>query len=120
MLINDFFALKDIKHSNHSIDAIVSFEKDHPIFGGHFESFPVVPGVCMMQLIKEIMEQELDKTLKIASASSMKFLMVIDPRQNPEVSANIEYENNGEGTVEVEAKLYTGETTFFKLKAHLV
>ena len=120
MLINDFFSLKEVKQSNHSIDAVVLFDKDHAIFGGHFEGFPVVPGVCMMQLIKEIMEQNLGKELRVSQASSMKFLMVIDPRQNPEVSANIEYEENGTGTVDIEAKLYSGDTVFFKLKAHLV
>ena len=120
MLINDFFSLKEVKQSNHTIDAVVSFDENHSIFDGHFEGFPVVPGVCMMQLIKEIMEQVLHRSFRLSKASSMKFMTVIDPRQNSEVRANIEYGINGEDTVDFEAKLYSGETTFFKLKAHLV
>jgi 3-hydroxyacyl-[acyl-carrier-protein] dehydratase len=76
MLINDFFSLKEVKHSNHTIEAVVSFDETHSIFGGHFEDFPVVPGVCMMQLIKEIMEQELHRSFRLSSATSMKFMTV--------------------------------------------
>ena len=120
MLINDFFSLRELKHSNHSIEAVVSFKEDHSIFKGHFEGFPVVPGVCMMQLIKEILEKELDKKFMLSKAANMKFLTVIDPRKNKEVHANIEYNPNGSNTIDFEAKLFSGETIFFKLKAHLV
>ena len=119
MLIDDFFSLKAIQHVNHSIDATVSFDDKHSIFKGHFEGFPVVPGVCMMQIIKEIMEKEMDKPLQVSKASQMKFLSVINPEENNEVSANIEYTAN-DHTYEVEAKLFLGETTFFKIKAVLV
>lgn len=120
MLLNDFFTLTEVQHNNHSIDATVSFNKEHSIFGGHFEGFPIVPGVCMMQLIKEIIENELHQSFQLSKASQMKFLNIINPNENQEVSANIEYSSNGSNTVDLEARLYRGETTFFKIKAALV
>jgi len=120
MLLNDFFTLKDVEHSDQAIDVIVIFNKDHSIFKGHFEGFPVVPGVCMMQLIKEILEKELDKSFTLSAASQMKFLTIINPNETSEVSANIVYSMVEDEAVNIEAKLYRGETTFFKLKAALV
>jgi len=119
MLLDNFFSLKEIQHIDHSINATVTFDEGHSIFKGHFEDFPVVPGVCMMQIIKEIMEKELKKSFRVSKAAQMKFLSIINPNENREVSANIEYVSN-DHTFDVEAKLFLGEIVFFKIKAVLV
>jgi 3-hydroxyacyl-[acyl-carrier-protein] dehydratase len=119
MLLDNFFSLKEIQHIDHSINATVAFDESHSIFKGHFEDFPVVPGVCMMQIIKEIMEKELKKSFRVSKAAQMKFLSIINPNENREVSANIEYVSN-DHTFDVEAKLFLGEIVFFKIKAVLV
>ena len=55
MLLGDFFEISDINNAeNGSIEALIKINKDHAIFNGHFPEFPIVPGVCMIQMVKEI------------------------------------------------------------------
>lgn len=116
--MHDFFTL--VKHqSGHGfLEALVNINKDHPILKGHFPGRPVVPGVCMMQIVKELLEMQLQKTLQIREAENMKFLSVIDPDQDPEINVAINYSIESE-IIPINATMFSGEVVFFKLKAVL-
>lgn len=116
MLQNNFFVVNSLNFENNAIDAVVTIEKDHPIFEGHFPGQPVVPGVCMLQIVKELTEVALQKKCRIQSAANMKFLSVIDPRVHAVIHATISVEPDEE-SVKINASLFAGEVTFFKLKA---
>lgn len=119
MLSNDFFFLSAVQPSEGAVMAEVRFNSDHAIFQGHFPGQPVVPGVCMLQLIKEILEQQTGKALFMQEAPLCKFLSVIDPLKTPEVTAQVQYTND-EARYQVNATLSEGNTTFLKLKAVFV
>ena len=61
MLLNDFFTIRDKVTSETEIWAELIINSNHKIFEGHFPNQPVVPGVCMMQMIKEITENVIGK-----------------------------------------------------------
>ncbi|WP_028786455.1 hypothetical protein [Terrimonas ferruginea] len=119
MLSNDFFFLSAVQPAEAAVTAEVRFNADHAIFQGHFPGQPVVPGVCMLQLIKEITEQQTGKALFMQEAPLCKFLSVIDPLKTPKVTAQLQYTNDG-ARYQVNATLSEGETTFLKLKAVFV
>ncbi|MDF2381616.1 hypothetical protein JMG10_09090 [Nostoc ellipsosporum NOK] len=119
MLSNDFFFLSDVQPSENAVTATVRFNDGHAIFAGHFPGQPVVPGVCMLQLIKEIMEQQTGKSLLMQEAPLCKFLSVIDPVKTPQVTAQVQY-TVGESGYHVNATLSGGELVFLKLKALFV
>ena len=118
ILLNDFYTLFQHDVAPGSVKAKISINRMHKIFEGHFPGLPIVPGVCMMQIIREVMEITSEKSLKIASADNMKFLSVINPDQNSDVDVAITYTEDG-GTFLVAATLFAGTVTFFKLKAVL-
>lgn len=118
ILLNDFYTILNRDASNGSVRAKISINRAHKIFDGHFPGLPIVPGVCMMQIIREIMEVTTDKPLSIAGADNIKFLAVINPDQNTEVDVSITYTDDG-GTFNLNASLFAGTVTFFKLKAAL-
>lgn len=72
----------------------------------------------MMQIIREIMEVTTGKALSLIAADNMKFLSVINPDQNNEVDVAVTYAE-GDGQFLVNATLFAGTVTFFKLKATL-
>ena len=104
MLLNDFFTIQKIKTSDTEIKALLVIDAAHKIFEGHFPGQPVVPGVCMMQMIKEIMEQVLNKETEL-SAAEMKFLVIIDPSQNNIIDAELKYKPEENGNMSVTAVL---------------
>ena len=118
MLLNDFFYIQGIENGDKSLKASLLINKSHKIFDGHFPELPVVPGVCMMEMMKEIMEEQLHRKLIIRKGDNMKFMSVINPTEHSQVQADIAYEDGQDG-VKINATLFSGTITFFKLKATL-
>lgn len=118
MLHNTFFKILKEEPAEGAVKALLSIDKDHAILKGHFPGQPVVPGVCMMQIVKELVERQTKRNLRLATAENMKFLSVIDPRQHQEVEASVSFSENN-GVISLNASLFSGSVTFFKLKATL-
>ena len=116
ILLNDFYTMAQFEPAPGAIKAKISINKDHSILEGHFPGLPIVPGVCMMQIIREIMEVMSGKELELTAADSMKFLSVINPNQNSEVEVDIAYAEHADHYT-VNATLFAAAVTFFKLKA---
>ena len=123
MLLNDFYMLSDLSDKpsgdGGTITASIAINKSHKIFEGHFPGLPIVPGVCMMQMIKEIMEFRLHKKLIMKEADQVKFLSVINPGEYSLVMTEIQFKSPSEGEIEIVARLFYENITFFKLKARL-
>jgi 3-hydroxyacyl-[acyl-carrier-protein] dehydratase len=119
MLLNDFFFIQKSENTNGQLKVDIRIDKKHKIFEGHFPAVPIVPGVCMMQMMKEIMEKEINRKLIVSQGDNMKFLSVINPTEHSEIQADIKYEEAADGSVNINASLFSGTITFFKLKATL-
>lgn len=118
ILLNDFYTILQTVPTPGVVNARISINKAHRIFEGHFPGLPVVPGVCMLQIVRELMEVNSGKELKIAQAENMKFLSVINPEFNNEVDLVINF-TEVEGKFSINATIFAGTVTFFKLKASL-
>jgi 3-hydroxyacyl-[acyl-carrier-protein] dehydratase len=119
ILLNDFFRISNTESSATEIWAELFINGNHKIFEGHFPNQPVVPGVCMMQMIKEIVEQVLDNQTNLVLAADMKFLAVINPQENNLVQATIKYTTEETGAINIVASIYKDELVHFKCKALL-
>ena len=100
MLLKELYKTTSFKYEDGIIQAAISVNKDHEIFNGHFPGNPVMPGVCMIQIIKELTEQALDVDLFMEKSSNIKFMALI----NPEINANLDLESKitqEEGMVKV-------------------
>lgn len=80
-----------------ALHTTIAWNGDHAIFKGHFPDQPVVPGVCMMQTIQELLNGATGKKLLVKKVANMKFLNMIDPRQTPQVTIEIKYEETEDG-----------------------
>lgn len=90
MLIKDFYTLNDLTVVENSATAQITINKDHEVFKGHFPGNPVTPGVCMMQIIKELTEQIVDKSLFMESSSNVKFMAIINPEKTPDLELTLD------------------------------
>ena len=119
MLLNDFFTINDKVSSATEIWAAMFINADHKLFEGHFPNQPVVPGVCMMQMIKEIYEEVTGKTTNLVEAAELKFLAVINPLENNLVHASIKITAEESGIMNISASIFKDELVHFKCKAKL-
>lgn len=116
-ILTDFYTLNSFeKDENGVFSAKISLNKDHDIFKGHFPGNPVTPGVCMMQIVKELTEEITGKTLFLKSASNVKFMAIINPFETPDLDLQL---NITETEEEIKVKNTTsfGETIALKLSA---
>ncbi len=119
MLLNDLYTIHSISESENQIQTEVLLHAGHAIFKGHFPGQPILPGVCMMEIITEIIGEHLKKTFRISSAPLIKFLLMIDPRKNPRICFEIKYQTNPETTA-ANGKIFSGLQTFMKFQMNLV
>jgi len=112
MLINDFYTCHDSLHSDNELRCRIVFNEAHAIFKGHFPGQPVVPGVCMMEIVKELLQNQVGRQLMLHEARNVKFLQFITPGMEPLVHIN--WKEN-DSSFNITATLRHGETVLFKL-----
>ncbi|SDJ75177.1 3-hydroxyacyl-ACP dehydratase [Chryseobacterium jejuense] len=114
-ILTDFYTLTSYeKAENGSFLAYIQLNKDHDIFKGHFPGNPVTPGVCMMQIIKELTEELTASKLFLKTASNVKFMAIINPFETPDLKLQLDITEDGED-VKVKNSTSFGETIALKL-----
>ena len=57
MVLQDFYKiLSEEKTSDSKYTFTILVNEKHDVFKGHFPGNPIMPGVCMIQIIKELSE----------------------------------------------------------------
>ena len=118
MLQNDFYTIVQSDRVEARQKVRIRLNADHSIFAGHFPEMPVVPGVCMIQMIKELTEQQLDAKLRLVKAPVIKFLNMLQPEKHPEVDIAIEVKAMDDQQYLVKGNLSFEATTFLKFKGN--
>ena len=74
MLGNSFYHITSFEHENGIVTAGVSFNATSTIFKGHFPGQPVVPGACMLQMEKELLEKATGQHVQLRKAGKIKYI----------------------------------------------
>ena len=82
MLIKNLYKIESFHYKNQQLKAEIFINKEHEIFKGHFPNNPVMPGVCMIQIIKELTEKALGQSLFMEKSNNIKFMALINPYKN--------------------------------------
>jgi len=127
MLLNKFFSIISVnvvgEENQLSADLVSKFlvhveiHRDQPIFKGHFPGNPVIPGVCQIQMITEILEKVFDKNFRLLNADNIKFLSMINPVATESFSFELTCRFSFVDEMTVNAVAFKDQTTFLKLKA---
>jgi 3-hydroxyacyl-[acyl-carrier-protein] dehydratase len=114
MLKDDFFAISSIQKENNSYKIMLELNAMHRIFEGHFPGQPVVPGACMLQMVKEVTENILNKKVQLTKADNLKFLELINPNEHRTLQMSLAFNISEDGIVNVSANLSNGSSVCFK------
>jgi len=117
---NDLFSIEKITHEDGVIKALLNINPDSEILKGHFPGHPVVPGACMLQITKEVLESVLKTPLRLKKADQLKFMTMIDPASTQSVELDLSYKQTEDNTIIVNAKLSNADTVYFKMQGSFI
>lgn len=113
-LLNNFYTLSERTNEGNELHAIIHLQPEHEIFQGHFPNQPVVPGVCMVQIVKEMMEGLVEKKLLFRKSHQIKFLQLLVPAREDAIQVTILWQED-EGQYTVNADFKKDNNAVFKL-----
>jgi 3-hydroxyacyl-[acyl-carrier-protein] dehydratase len=114
MLIENLYTLDTFSNEAGKAMAAITINASHKIFEGHFPGQPVLPGVCQLQIIKELLERATGKKLFLSEAGSCKFLQLVDPAKTNVLLITIDYSGN-DTAITANAVIKSGEVIFLKV-----
>jgi 3-hydroxyacyl-[acyl-carrier-protein] dehydratase len=119
MLKDSLYKIISLNHLENSIDAALELNINDPIFSGHFPGHPVLPGACLLQMVKEVLEKVFEKQIRLKVADQMKFLKMINPVVNKIVILKAIYAVNAESVL-ITTTMSAADEVVFKLKGTFV
>ena len=96
------------------MEATVLFDKQHPVFSGHFPQMPVVPGACMVQMTRHLVDKYLNAKSLFVSSGQVKFLVAVNPDVMPSLRSVLNVKKAENGLWRVDHKLYHLEAPVYK------
>jgi len=116
MLIRGLYSVLNFEQDEQTVTALIKLKPDHEVFKGHFPGNPVMPGVCMIQIIKELTEQATGETLFLSVASNIKFMAIINPEKNDTLKLVLQL-SEVDGQIKVKNTISFEDTLALKLNA---
>ena len=118
MLLKDFYKILSLeKTATEKYSVSIFINAKHEVFKGHFPGNPIMPGVCMMQIIKELVEQIVESSLMMQTLSNVKFMALINPDVTPELRLELDIAIGDDDLVKVKNTTYFNETVALKLSS---
>ncbi len=116
MLIEGLYTTDHFSFEDNTVNASITLNNDHDIFKGHFPGNPILPGVCSIQIIKELTEKALDRSLFLSVSSNVKFLETVNPEANPKLVLSIAI-SEVEEVIKLKAIISYNDTIALNLRA---
>ena len=116
MLKGDLYTLEDFVHSDGVVTATLLLNSAHSIFEGHYPGQPVLPGACILQIVKETLSSAIESELMLVIANNLKFLSMIDPASMSALNFKLTYQEADEQFLKVNASLHFEERVCFKFQ----
>lgn len=89
------------------------------IYAAHFPEMPITPGVCQIQIVKELLEDCLNKMLVIKEVKNAKFVSVLTP-ENKSIKVSLSKIKQEDNHFKVQAVIADEQTTYAKFSLQTV
>lgn len=117
MLKDNLYLLVSLdKKEEGNYEAAVTLNPDHAIFRGHFPEQPVLPGVCLLEITKELLSAITKKACRLRKAAQIKYLKVVDPTVDAQLRFELAIEEDGQGYKVNAGSFLSDGSANFKLK----
>ncbi|MCU4154365.1 hypothetical protein J1N10_00125 [Carboxylicivirga sp. A043] len=117
MLIDSFFTYSIKEKTEAGFVAEIKLKTDSPVYDGHFPEMPVTPGVCQVQMLKEVLNEQLNADYQLSKARDIKFLNLINPNDNNLFLLEVSIKTMDDNSINVNALMHNGDTKCMKVRA---
>lgn len=97
----------------------VTLNRNSPIFVAHFPGNPILPGACIVDIVKCCAEKILNSSMQIRSVSNLKFLQVINPDEESKLKVTLKFFQKNSSLL-CKAIVSSDITTYTKMDLEIV
>ena len=115
ILKNNFYHIKEMQRTDVGVNFLVHFNVRHFIFSAHFPGNPITPGVCIVQIVKELTEELVQTPLFLKTVKNIKFVQVINPLTHAEVIFALDTPKKDENGYRISVCVENGDEIFAKM-----
>jgi len=110
-----FSIIKRSDVSNSEVNFTVHLHSKHTIYQAHFPNNPITPGVCIIQIVKELFSFLTQTNYTIKKIKTVKFTHPINPTIHNTVNFNIKWEEKNTDLFWVKVTVSAGDVVFSKI-----
>jgi 3-hydroxyacyl-[acyl-carrier-protein] dehydratase len=85
----------------------IQIDAENEIFKGHFPNLPILPGACMVQIIKELQEKSIQKKITFSEIGQIKFLNMVNPLEKNVLDVEITQVNENKISATIKSEQET-------------
>lgn len=119
MLIENYYTILNSEIATDSASYEVALNSDCKVYEGHFPQKAVCPGVCNINMIKELAEKTIGKPLKLSAIQQCRLTTLLTPDEYPSVCVKLSFTSEVEHEYKLLATIGNNEDIYLSLKANL-
>lgn len=96
----------------------VRLNPEWPIYKAHFPGHPITPGVCIVQMLQELLQILVHRELCLRQAKNVKYVAIVSPEEVTDLTVTFsKIEEQPDNSLKVQAQVANGETLYTKFSA---
>ena len=115
-LLNKFYTIESVQNNDNELVFQIKLNNEHYIYKAHFPENPITPGVCILQIAQELLEEHLSVRLELKILHNIKYMSILSPISTPNVSIQLLYTQNSE-ELKLKGTIKSESTTFSKFSS---
>lgn len=115
MLIKDFYRIRSKENTGDGTLYSVSLNSAHEVYKGHFPDKPITPGVCNIQMIKELAEDAAGQKFALRNIDRCRLTAMVTPDGSPDLEVMIKIDKDNA----LSAEIFHGDVTYMTLSGKL-
>jgi len=98
----------------------IEINENHEVFKGHFPEMPILPGVYLIQIIKDSLNTFLPDSYQLKSAGTVKYLKPVQPEKNNRLKMEITFGQISDDLTVSASSFMEDDTVHFKFKGEFI
>lgn len=116
ILKDNLYTIVSQRQEEESFVFQVRLHPEWPIYEAHFPGHPITPGVCIVQLVQELLQELQHRELSLRQAKNVKYLSIISPEEVTDLTITFsKIEEQPDATLKVQAQVDNGDSLCTKL-----